>query len=220
MKTDMYIYLNSLFVGLLLISNILGVKLFSIGNYVLPAAVIVYVITFLITDVIGELYGKDAARRTVRAGFLTQIAALVFVYLAIQLPPAPVFEMQEEFKEILGGSLRVIAASLASYFVSQNLDVVIFHHLKAKHGRKKLWLRNNASSMTSQLIDTAVFITIAFWGIVPMEMMFSMVLTQYVFKVIVALLDTPAAYLLVHIGRKYATADLPEIQGSGRQKSG
>ncbi len=75
----MFVYLNALFVGLLLLSNILGVKLFSIGGVVLPAAVIVYVVTYLITDVIGEVYGKDAARRTVQAGFLTQVIALGFI---------------------------------------------------------------------------------------------------------------------------------------------
>lgn len=198
----MYVYLNALFVGLLLISNILGVKLFHIGEFVLPAAVVVYVATYLITDVIGEVYGKEAARQTVQAGFFTQIIALVFIFIAIQLPAAPVFGAQAEFEQILGGSFRVILASLVSFFISQNLDVTIFHRLKAMHGEKKLWLRNNASTMTSQLVDTILFISVAFWGIVPFDVLIGMVLTQYVFKLCVALIDTPFAYLLVRKARK------------------
>lgn len=204
----MFIYLNALFVGLLLISNILGVKLFQVGPFILPAAVIVYVGTFLITDVIGEVYGKEAARKTVQAGFITQIFALVFIFIAIKLPAAPLFERQTEFENILGGSFRVILASFISYFASQNVDVTIFHRLKAKHGTKKLWLRNNVSTMTSQLIDTTLFITIAFLGTVPVNVLFGMIVTQYAFKFCIALLDTPLAYLLVRWARRMDVATL------------
>ncbi|MEC5423021.1 queuosine precursor transporter [Virgibacillus sp. C22-A2] len=200
----MFIYLNALFVGLLIISNILGVKLFSIGEFILPAAVIVYVVTFLITDVIGEVYGKEAAKKTVQAGFFTQIIVLFFVFIAIELPAAPVFGLQAEFETILGGSFRVMIASLLSYVASQHLDVSLFHRLKMKHGEKKLWLRNNASTMTSQLVDTTLFITVAFWGIVPTNVLIGMIATQYVFKLMIALIDTPIVYLLVKVARKSA----------------
>ncbi|MDL4839013.1 queuosine precursor transporter [Aquibacillus rhizosphaerae] len=193
----MFIYLNALFVGLLVLSNILGVKLFSVGEYMLPAAAVVYVVTYLLTDVISEVYGKDAARKTVQAGFFTQVVALVFIFVAIQLPAAPAFGLQTEFSAILGGSFRVMLASLVAYVISQNLDVSIFHRLKKKHGEKKLWLRNNLSTMSSQLIDTTIFITIAFVGSVPMQVLLGMIVTQYVFKLIVAAVDTPLVYLLV-----------------------
>lgn len=201
----MFVYLNALFVGLLVISNILAVKLFTIGDYMLPGAAIVYVVTYLITDVIGEVYGKEAARKTVIAGFVTQVVAMVFIFLAIQLPAAPVFALNTEFEAILGGSFRVMFASLAAYLMSQNFDVFIFHKLKAKHGSSKLWLRNNLSTMSSQLIDTTVFIVIAFIGTVPMSVLIGMIATQYVFKLIVAVIDTPIAYLLVHFAKKDKT---------------
>lgn len=197
----MLFYLTALFSGLLVVSNILGVKLFAVGDFMLPAAVIVYMATFLITDVIGEVYGKKNARRTVQAGFFTQVVVLFFIYLAIELPPAPAFTMQAEYEMILGGSFQVIVASLVSYMVSQHLDVSIFHKLKARHGTRKLWLRNNASSGVAQLADTGVFITIAFWGAVPVSAMFGMILAQYVVKMIIVLLDTPIVYLLVKIAR-------------------
>ncbi|MRG86867.1 queuosine precursor transporter [Salinibacillus xinjiangensis] len=198
----MFVYLNALFVGLLVLSNIIGVKLFSVGDFVLPAAVVVYVITYLITDVIGEVYGKEAARKTVQAGFFTQLIALIFIFIAIQLPAAPLFGSQNEFEMILSGSFRVILASLLSYLVSQNFDVAIFHRLKEKHGVQKLWLRNNVSTMTSQLIDTCIFITIAFAGTVPTSALLGMIMTQYLFKLIIAIIDTPIAYVLVKIARR------------------
>ncbi|KGP71418.1 queuosine precursor transporter [Pontibacillus yanchengensis] len=201
----MLMYLNALFVGLLILSNILGVKLFSVGGFVLPAAVIVYVVTYLVTDVIGEVYGREAASKTVKAGFVTQVVAMLFILVAIALPSAPFFEQQAEFQSILGGSFRVMLASLASYLVSQHTDVAIFHKLKQKHGANKLWLRNNVSTMTSQLLDTVVFISIAFYGTVPMSALLAMIGTQYAFKWMVAIIDTPIAYALVKWGRKEQT---------------
>ncbi|ANU24543.1 queuosine precursor transporter [Planococcus donghaensis] len=202
----MLLYLNGAFVGLLILSNILAVKLFSIGEWaVLPAAVIVYVFTFPITDTIAEVYGKKAARQTVTAGFITQLCALAFIFLAIHLPSAPFFANQESFETIFSAGFRVTLASLVSYFISQNLDVTIFHKLKNKHGNSRLWLRNNASTMASQLVDTSLFITIAFYGTMPTSVLLGMIVTQYIFKWIVAVADTPVVYLLVKLCRRQQT---------------
>ncbi|MFN7249670.1 MAG: queuosine precursor transporter [Anaerobacillus sp.] len=204
----MLLYLNALFVGLLVISNIISVKLFDLGGglAILPAAAIVYVFTYPLTDVIGEVYGKEAARQTVNAGFITQIFASLFILIAINLPPAEFFNYQEEFKTILSGSFRIIIASLIAYVISQNLDVVVFHKLKQKHGTSKLWLRNNSSTMASQLVDTTLFITIAFYGVLPTSALLGLIATQYIFKMVVAIIDTPLVYLLVRLARKSDTA--------------
>lgn len=203
----MLLYLNGAFVGLLILSNILAVKLFSISEWaVLPAAVIVYVFTFPITDTIAEVYGKEAARQTVMAGFITQLAALAFIFAAIQLPSAPFFADQQAFESIFSAGFRVTLASLVSYFISQNLDVSIFHKLKARNGDSKLWLRNNASTMVSQLVDTTIFITIAFYGTMPLAALAGMILTQYVFKWAVAAADTPLVYLLVKLACRSKTS--------------
>ncbi len=199
----MLLYLNAAFAGLLILSNILAVKLFSLGSWaILPAAVIVYVFTFPITDIIGEVYGKEAARKTVLAGFVTQVLAAIFIFAAIHLPSAPFFGAQAEFETILNGSFRVTIASLISYLVSQNLDVFVFHRLKEKHGSKKLWIRNNLSTASSQLIDTSVFILIAFYGTMPLGALLGMIATQYIFKFIVAVADTPFVYLFVRMAKK------------------
>lgn len=199
----MILYLNGAFVGLLILANVVAVKLFSIGNYaILPAAVIVYVFTYPIIDVIVEVYGKKQGQRTIQAGLITQILALAFIAIAIALPSAPVFSAQQSFETILGGSFRVIVASLISYAVSQNLDVLVFNKLKSRHGQKKLWLRNNASTMLSQLVDTAIFIGIAFYGVVPAAVLGTMIITQYIFKFFASIAVTPLVYLMVGMVRK------------------
>lgn len=199
----MIFYLNGIFVGLLILANIVAVKLFSIGdNIMLPAAVIVYIFTYPLIDVIVEVYGKKEGKRTVQAGLVTQIFALIFIAITVHLPSAPVFKDQASFETILNGSFRVILASLISYTVSQNLDVFVFNKLKSKHGEKKLWLRNNASTMLSQLIDTTIFITIAFYGTMPIAILGSLIITQYIFKFLAAILTTPIVYFLVNLARR------------------
>ncbi|MCM3768722.1 queuosine precursor transporter [Neobacillus niacini] len=199
----MIFYLNGIFVGLLVLANIVAVKLFSIGDtFILPVAVIVYIFTYPIIDVIVEVYGKKEGQRTVKAGLATQILALIFIAITVHLPAAPVFKDQASFETIFNGSFRVILASLISYTVSQNLDVFVFNKLKNRHGDKKLWLRNNASTMLSQLIDTTIFITIAFYGTMPIAILGTLIMTQYMFKFFAAIMTTPIVYLLVNLARR------------------
>lgn len=199
----MIFYLNGMFVGLLILANIVAVKLFSIGDtFILPAAVIVYIFTYPLIDVIVEVYGKKEGQRTVKAGLITQILALIFIAITVHLPAAPVFKDQASFETILNGSFRVILASLISYTVSQNLDVFVFNKLKKRHGDKKLWLRNNASTMLSQLIDTTIFITIAFYGTMPIGILGTLIMTQYMFKFFAAIMTTPIVYILVNLARR------------------
>ena len=200
----MLYYLNGLFVGFLILANVLAVKVFSIGEWmVLPAAAILIIFTYPLIDVICEVYGKEAGGRTVRTGLIAQVFAVFFIAIAIELPPAQAFVHQQEFETILGGSMRVIIASLVAYSISVNLDVMIFSKFKEKHGDGKLWLRNNASTMLSQLIDTALFITIAFFGIMPFKVLLILFITQYIFKFLASIVATPLVYGLVYVARKF-----------------
>ncbi|MEK5428625.1 queuosine precursor transporter [Cytobacillus sp. FSL R7-0680] len=199
----MILYLNGIYVGLLILANIVAVKLFSLGDLaILPAAVVVFIFTYPIIDIIVELYGKEAGKQTVKAGLITQILAIIFIMITIQLPAAPVFGEQASFQAILGGSFRVIVASLVSYFISQHIVVYVFHKLKMRHGKKKLWFRNNMSVMISQIVDTSIFITIAFYGTIPTSALLGLIFSQYLFKFIASICITPLVYLVVHMIRK------------------
>lgn len=193
--------LVALFVTLLLVANIVTVKLIGVGDWVVPAGVIVYPLTFLLTDVIAELYGRRIASRVVWIGFGVSLVMVFFVYLARIIPPVSFWEGQAAFDTTLGMVPRIVAASMIAYLVSQHHDVVSFHFWRRKTGARHLWLRNNASTMVSQAIDTALFIAIAFWGTMPATVVFNMMLTQYLIKLGIALLDTPFCYLLVNLLR-------------------
>lgn len=192
--------LNAMFCTLLILANILASKVVQLGIFTIPAAVVAYPFTFLITDIIGELWGKKEANNTVKNGLICQIFALILTFCAVKLPVASFANNQNEFVAILGGSLRVTIASLIGYLCSQSWDVWIFHKIRDKYINKHnttaggRWIWNNGSTMTSQIIDTAIFITIAFYGVVPN--IWNMIFSQYVIKFIFAICDTPIFYLL------------------------
>ena len=194
------ILLNALFVTSLVISNVMSSKIVAIGALTVPAAVVAYPLTFLMTDVIGELWGKKEAANTVRLGVICQLLSLLLIGLGLLLPVAPFADNQAEYVSILGSSFRVVAASLIAYLCSQSWDVWMFHRIRGwyirRHGsiRGGRWLWNNGSTMSSQLIDTAVFIILAFYGTVPN--LPNMILSQYLVKLIYAALDTIPFYLL------------------------
>lgn len=196
------ILLNCLFVTSLVIANIVSSKVVSFWGLVVPAAIVAYPITFLITDVIGEIWGRGQANKTVLIGFISQLVSLILIGLAIIVPVAPFADNQAEFTAILGSTFRVVGASLVAYICSQCWDVFVFHKLKRKTNGRHKWLRNNLSTMTSQIIDTAIFITIAFIGSVPNILI--MILSQYAVKVVYAVFDTPLFYLLTRKQREAA----------------
>lgn len=185
--------LTALFVTSVVTANVLAGKVVAFGNYViLPAAVVTYAFTFLLTDIINELYGKKAAQSAVIFGFYAQIFAMVMIYIGMLLP-ALEQEMQDAYEMLLGQNFRFVVASMAAYFIAQSWDVWIFNKLREKTNGKHKWLRNNASTMSSQFIDTAIFITIGFWGSVPS--LWAMIVSQYCVKLVLAALDTPIFYL-------------------------
>lgn len=192
---DNLIAINAVFIMSLLVANIVAGKVVDLFGFIVPSAVVAYGITFLCTDVINEIWGKEQAQKTVMLGLKVQLASTALILLAILLPPA-VFatDFNIAFKTVLGQNVRVVFASLTAYLVSQYHDVIAFNFWRKKTNGKHKWLRNNASTLVSQIIDTAIFITIAFWGMVPNLLW--MIISQYVVKAIIALLDTPFFYLL------------------------
>ena len=191
------VVLATLFTTCLIVANIIAVKLISIFGWVVPAGIIAYPLTFLFTDVIAELYGRKIASRVVWAGFGANILMVILIFGGKLLPPASSWEDQLAYESILSMVPRITLASMIAYLVSQHHDVFAFHFWRKKTKGRFLWLRNNASTMVSQALDTGLFITIAFWGTVPTAVITEMLLTQYVIKLIIAACDTPFCYLLV-----------------------
>jgi len=194
--------LATLFATCLIVANIIAVKLIAIGGWVVPAGVIAYPLTFLFTDVIAELYGRKIASRVVWVGFGASILMVILVSGGRLLPPEPSWEGQSAYESILGMVDKITLASMIAYLVSQHHDVFAFHFWRQKTKGRFLWLRNNASTMVSQALDTGLFITIAFWGVYSTEILLNMLRTQYIIKLVIAACDTPFCYMLVGLLRE------------------
>ncbi len=195
-----FLGLSVSFIALLIVSNVIAGKIVLIGGLTVPAAVICYALTFLISDTLVEVWGKKRTRYVIKLGFYASILAALFIRLAIYMPGAPFWADQAEFELILGTNARIVVASMAAYLVSQLHDVWAFHFWKEKTKGKHLWIRNNLSTGVSQLIDTIIFITIAFYG--AGTPLISLILGQYVIKLVIAICDTPFVYLFVYYARK------------------
>lgn len=201
----------TVFIASLSILNVLSAKLFlfKIGSIELAMScgMIAYWLTFPVTDVVGEVFGKERAQLVVWMGFVSNIIVLFFSQAAVLLPPATeLYQGQEAFASVLGSVPVIIFASLAAYLISQLHDTWAFEFWKKKTGGKHLWLRNNASTLSSQFIDSLIFNGIAF-GIfgdhwMGFAVFFKMFIGYWLFKVCVAILDTPIVYLLIHWMRK------------------
>lgn len=194
-KKDGCVTLTSLYCTMAVASAVAATKMVSIFGFYVPGGVIIYAASFLITDLISEVYGKEAAVKTVYCGFGAMLVFASYSLLIVHWVPAPFWTNQASFESVVGLSFRITMAGWISFMISQSWDVQVFHWLKEsskKYLCNHLWVRNCASTITSQFIDSALFILIAFYGIY--DSLFQMILAQYVVKVIIALFDTPFVY--------------------------
>ncbi|MFW6030939.1 MAG: queuosine precursor transporter, partial [Halanaerobiales bacterium] len=162
-------------------------------------------LTFALSDTLTEIWGKDRAKFVIKLGFAASVISAIMIKLAIMLPSAPFWTNQEAYQLILGSSIKIVVASMVAYLVSQFHDVWAFHFWKKLTKGKYLWIRNNLSTAVSQLIDTVIFITIAFYG--TGSPIISMIIGQYTIKLIVAVFDTPLVYLGVNLVKKAISKD-------------
>ncbi|MCB1041821.1 MAG: queuosine precursor transporter [Acidobacteria bacterium] len=198
-----YLILCAFFIASLLTGNMLVFKAFDVplpfvGSATLICGIIPYPITFLCTDLISELYGKRRADAVVIAGFLVSIYMLLVIQTGRAVPLSHFQDpiVQEQYDAVFGQSVRAIFASMVAYLVAQLLDVRIYHFWKRWTNGKHLWLRNNGSTLISQLVDTILVITILFSGVWTTKQIISVIIASYVFKALVALADTPLMYLV------------------------
>ncbi|HEQ98056.1 MAG TPA: VUT family protein [candidate division Zixibacteria bacterium] len=178
-----------------IICNIQVIAIVKMFGLVATLGNIVYASIFLSTDILSECYGKKEARRGVWIGFFCLFWAMIAMQFAIRFVPDASDFIMPHLKQVFSLLPRVSAASLAAYLISQHHDIWAFHLLKKKTEGRYLWLRNNLSTAVSQLIDSLVFTLGAFWGVYGYEVLIQIIVTTYLFKIIVAALDTPFIYL-------------------------
>lgn len=217
--------LIALFVTALVTAQVTASKLIAVSvpftipvagsDVALPAAAFAYAVTYFASDCFSELYGKRAAQRMVNIGFLMNLVLLALIWLAIAAPASPAGIEGATFEQVLGASTNITIGSLVAYLISQNTDVVLFHSLRELTAGDHLWLRNIASTATSQALDTIVFITLGFsvvpalLGIgspLPAAVLAQLVIGQYVLKLAIAVIDTPVVYGVVSLIRESETS--------------
>ncbi|MBI3114923.1 MAG: queuosine precursor transporter [Candidatus Kerfeldbacteria bacterium] len=192
----------TLYVTALFASNTLGIKLmpFLFGTH-LSAAIFVFPIVFLMTDVVGEVFGREQAKRFVRMGTISLVFFLTFNLLANVLPSSPDFSQRESFEEIFGLTFRFALASLVAYVVGEYQDVFSFFFLKAKLGGRWFWLRSNLSNLWGQFLDTVLWSTIAFAGVYSFGTIVEIIIPWWLFKSAMGAVYTPLSYLGIKLLR-------------------
>lgn len=210
-----YLYLGALFITSLVVSNlifqkffywqpfgditVLGAPIFELSVGILP-----YPITFLITDLISEVYGRQKANQVVTAGIFASLFSMAIILLANIAPAIPTSPVGDElFSSVFALSPIAVLASMLAYLCAQYVDIAVYHFWKRVTRGKYLWLRNNFSTFTSQFIDTILVVgLLCIFKVLPWHLFYGLVVSGFLFKVFIALLDTPFLYFFVYILRR------------------
>lgn len=204
-----YLVLASLFIASLVTSNLIFQKFFywepfNLFRFEVSVGILPYPITFLITDILSEIYGKKKANQVVVAGIFASFFSMLIILVADYAPAidnSPIGN--ETFTKVFGLSPLAVLASMLAYLAAQFIDIRIFHFWKRLTKGKHLWLRNNFSTFLSQFIDTfTVLFLLSSFKILPWSIFSSLLLSGFLFKVIIAALDTPILYVVVYWFRK------------------
>lgn len=177
----------------MLISNLCAIKLWNLGGIAVDGGVVLFPVTYIIGDLIVELFGQKTARTIIYAGFLVNVIAVVVFYIVIALPPYPGWEMQDAFASVLGFSPRIIAGSLCGYLGSNLLNTHLFTKMRNGNGlfAKSFIARALGSSVFAHIIDSAVFETIAFIGVLPFNEFLAQAVFAYVLGLILEIVLSP-----------------------------
>ena len=179
--------------------NLMGVKLFELSVGILP-----YPLTFLITDLISEIYGQKKADQVVITGIFASIFSIGLIFISSQVPAIEGSPINDAtFNSVFLNAPLAVLASMLTYLFAQFIDIRIYHYWKKLTKGKHLWLRNNFSTFTSQFIDTFTIVSLLIlFGILPQDKFLVLIISGFIFKVIVAILDTPLLYLFVWMFRR------------------
>ena len=210
-----YSFLAGIFLTSLTLGNVVGItKFVDLGWFVIPAGLLAYPFTFLATDLISELYGRRRAQSIVWVGFSMNVFMLVLMWLGHMLPDATgVSGATTTFEQVYAFMKPNVVASMVAYLVAQSIDVQLFHFWRQLTDGRHLWLRNNGSTMLSQLVDTALILSILYAAgslgedVDSIAKLIPLALSSYAFKLVFALLDTPLFYAGVYVLRDRVTTD-------------
>lgn len=201
---SLYLILAGLFIASLVTSNLIFQKFFTwnpfgLYEFQLSVGIIAYPITFLVTDIISEIYGRKRANRVVLAGLFASAFMLLIIIVSTQTTATEWSPVDNaEFKKVFGFTFIAVAASMCAYLLAQFIDVEVFHFWKRVTKGKHLWLRNNASTFLSQFIDTAtILLLLCSFEVIAWDLFWPLLANGFLFKILFAAADTPVVYVMV-----------------------
>ncbi len=192
-----FVVVVALFVTCLITANIIIAKQISIGGIILPAAIIIFPISYIIGDVLTEVYGYQQARRVIWLGFLCNLIAVLAIWIGKLLPPAPVFETQAAYERILGSTPRFLLASFVAYLAGEFINSFVLAKMKIMTEGRWLWTRTIGSTLVGQGVDTLIVLIIAFVGVLPLSVLGIMILSHWLVKSAYEVIATPLTYVVV-----------------------
>jgi uncharacterized integral membrane protein (TIGR00697 family) len=213
-----FVAITALFITSLLTANIIAVKLFTVGGLalpwsgepvVLPAGVIIFPVSYIFGDVLTEVYGYRMARRVIWLGFLCNLLMVLAIWTGQLLPPAPFWDAQPAYERILGFTPRLLAASFAAYLVGEFANAIVLARMKVLTQGRWLWSRTIGSTLVGQGLDSLVFITLAFAGVMPSwSALASAIVTQWMAKTAYEAAITPVTYVVVTLLKRIEGIDV------------
>ena len=203
-----FIVLVALFITCLITANITAVKLISIFGLVLPAAIIIFPISYILGDVLTEVYGYRQARRVIWLGFFCNLILVIGILLGQILPAASFWDGQAAYARILGYTPRILGASFLAYLVGEFSNSFVLAKMKIATNGRWLWTRTIGSTLVGQGLDSLVFITLAFVGMIPLSALLSAIITQWLAKSVYEAVVTPLTYKVVNFLKRHEGLDV------------
>jgi queuosine precursor transporter len=200
--SPLYVFFGILFTACLLISNIVSVKLIQLGPWIITAGVIVFPISYIINDVISEVWGYRKARFIIWCGFAMNLLAIIVYTISIKMPPAPIWKRQEGFSLVLQNTPRLAFASLVAYLVGSFINSLVMSKMKLKSHGRQFSLRAIVSTLFGESCDSLLFISIAFAGNVPSSILFEMIVIQVILKTLYEIVVLPVTIQVVKAVKK------------------
>lgn len=202
----------AIFLTSLLTANIIAVKLINVLGLILPAAIIIFPISYIVGDVLTEVYGYAWARRVIWLGFVCNLFMVIAIWIGQMLPPAGFWEGQTSYEQILGFAPRLLLASFVGYLVGEFSNSYVLARMKVATKGRWLWTRTIGSTLVGQGLDSLVFITVAFIGTIPGSAILSTVVAQWLFKSAYEAIATPLTYLVVNKLKQVENIDTYDME--------
>ena len=203
-----FVLISGVFITCLITANIISVKMVDIFGLILPAGIIIFPISYIVGDVLTEVYGYAQARKVIWLGFFCNFVVVITIWFAKIIPPAPFWEGQAAYECILGYTPRILAASFLAYLIGEFVNAFIMAKMKIATKGRWLWTRTICSTLVGQGLDSLVFITLAFTGIIPIKVLALAIITQWIVKSLYEALATPLTYALTGFLKKYEDIDI------------